>query len=164
MRSTQEFLEHALELCSEFFNCCIFMGNFTCLSTVQSYLCGDCATENSLIDIAERPRHEASQPADPGRGMSVADNDAGAKYGEAGKTDVAHGVFLHAHSSRIAKPAASCASRRRKQAKLGDSGVMAAPRKGADDTNFKSFPFFFVPARRSSTDTHTAHGADGTLV
>jgi hypothetical protein len=31
--------------------------------------------------------------------MSVADNDAGAKDGEASKTDAAHGVFLHAHDA-----------------------------------------------------------------
>jgi len=30
-----------LELRSEFFHCCIFSGNFTRLSTVQSYLCSD---------------------------------------------------------------------------------------------------------------------------
>jgi hypothetical protein len=41
MRSTQKFLRHAIELRSEFFHCCIFEGNFTSLSTVQSYLCGD---------------------------------------------------------------------------------------------------------------------------
>ena len=41
MRSTQKFLRHAIELRSEFFHCCIFAGNFTSLSTVQSYLCGD---------------------------------------------------------------------------------------------------------------------------
>jgi hypothetical protein len=29
------------ELPGEFFHCCIFAGNFTSLSTVQSYLCGD---------------------------------------------------------------------------------------------------------------------------
>src|ERR1700722_17019478 len=95
--------------------------------------------------------------------MSVADNDAGAKYGEAGKTDVTHGVFLHAHYSRIAKPAASCAPCRREQAKLGDSGVMAATRKCTDDAQLKSLQFFFAPTHRSRTDTHTAHGADGTL-
>ncbi len=95
--------------------------------------------------------------------MSVADNDAGAKYGEAGKTDVTHGVFLHAHYSRITKPAASCASCRGKQAKLGDSGVVAATRKGTDDADLKSLQFFFAPAHRSRTDTHTAYGADGTL-
>jgi hypothetical protein len=78
------FLRHAIELRSEFFHCCIFAGNFTSLSTVQSYLCGDRSTENSLINIANRPRHEASQPTDPGRGMNVAYNDAGAKNGEAG--------------------------------------------------------------------------------
>src|SRR5580704_4064755 len=163
MRSTQRFLGHAIELRSEFFHGCIFAGNFTSLSTVQSYLCGDGATENSLINIAKRPRHEASQPTDPGRGMSVADNDAGAKYGEAGKTGVAHGVFLHAHYPRIAKPAASCASCRRKQAKLGDSGVMAATRKGTDDADLKSSQFLFAPAHRSRTDTDTADRADGTL-
>jgi hypothetical protein len=41
MRSTQEFLMHAIELRSEFFHCRIFPGNFTCLLTVQSYLCSD---------------------------------------------------------------------------------------------------------------------------
>src|SRR5580692_10645056 len=155
---TQEFLRHVIKLRSEFFHGCIFAGNFTSLLTVQSYLCGDGASENSLMNTAKRPRHEASQPTDPGRGMSVADNDAGAKYGEAGKTDITHGVFLHAHDSRIAKPAASCASCRRKQAKLGDSGVTAATRKGADDAELKSLQFFFAPARRSRTDTHTAQG------
>src|SRR6202011_4088976 len=101
------------------------------------YLCGDRATENSLINIAKRPGHEASQPTDPGRGMSVADNDTGAKYGEAAKTDATHGVFLHAHYARITKPAASRASYSRKQAKLGDSGVVAATRKCTDHTEFK---------------------------
>jgi hypothetical protein len=41
MRSTQKFLRHAIGLRSEFFHCCIFAGNFTSLSTVQSNLCGD---------------------------------------------------------------------------------------------------------------------------
>src|ERR1700679_2903809 len=40
---------------------------------------------------------------------------------------------------------------------------MAATRKGADDAELKSLQFFFAPAHRSKTDTHTAHGADGTL-
>src|ERR1035438_6141615 len=157
----KKVLRHATDLCSEFFHCCIFAGNFASLSTVQSYLCGDGAAENSLIDIAKRSRHEASQPTGPGRGMSVADNDAGAKDGEAGKTDIAHGVFLHAHDSRITYPTARCASCRGKQAELGDSGAMAATRKGADDADLKPFQFFFAPAPRSGTDTHTAHGADG---
>src|SRR6202035_4447160 len=89
MRFPQRCLRHVIQLRGEFFHCGIFADNFTSLSTVQSYLCSDGATESSLINIAKRPRHEASQPTDPGRGMSVADNDAGAKYGEAGKTDVA---------------------------------------------------------------------------
>src|ERR1700722_10619887 len=38
---TQTFLRHAIELRSEFFHCCIFADNFTSLSTVQSYLCGN---------------------------------------------------------------------------------------------------------------------------
>ncbi len=79
------------------------------------------------------------------------------------KTYVSHGVFLHAHHSRITKPAASCASCRREQAKLSDTGVMAAARKGADDTDLKSLQFFFAPAHRSRTDTHAAYGADRTL-
>jgi hypothetical protein len=95
--------------------------------------------------------------------MRVADNDAGKKDGEAGKANVAHGVFLHAHDSRITEPAVSGASSRRKQAKLGESGVMAATRKGTDDADFKSLQFFFAPVLRSRTDTHTAHGADWTL-
>jgi hypothetical protein len=95
--------------------------------------------------------------------MSVAYNDAGAKYGEASETDVTHGVFFHAHYSRIANPAAHRTSRRGKQAKLGDSGVMAATRKGAHDPHLKSFQFFIAPAPRSGTDTHAAHGAGGTL-
>jgi len=95
--------------------------------------------------------------------MSVADDDAGAKYGEAGKTDITESVFLHAHYSHITKPAASCAPYRRQQAKLGDSRVMAATRKGPDNAEFKSFQFLLAPARRSRTDTHTADGADGTL-
>ena len=41
MRSTHKFLRHAIELRSEFFHGCIFAGNFTSLSTVQSDLCGD---------------------------------------------------------------------------------------------------------------------------
>jgi len=40
---------------------------------------------------------------------------------------------------------------------------MATTRKGADDANLKLFQFFFAPAHRTRTDTHTAHGADGTL-
>lgn len=38
---TQEFLRDAIELRSEFFHCGVFAGNFTSLSTVQRYLCGD---------------------------------------------------------------------------------------------------------------------------
>ena len=163
LRSTQELLMRVIELRSEFFHRRIFAGNITSVPTVQSYLCGDGATENSLIDIAKRPRHEASKPTDPRRGMSVADNDAGAKYGKAGKTDITHGDFLHAHYSHIAKPAASCASCRRKKAKLGDSGVMAATRKGADDAELKPLQFFFAPAHRPRADTDTAHGADRAL-
>jgi hypothetical protein len=37
----KQALRRAIELRSEFFHCCIFAGNFTGLSTVQSYLCGD---------------------------------------------------------------------------------------------------------------------------
>ncbi len=44
------------DLRSEFFYCCISAGNFTNLSTVQSYLCGDRATDNSLIYTAKRSR------------------------------------------------------------------------------------------------------------
>src|SRR6202042_2553303 len=88
---------------------------------------------------------------------------AGAKDGEAGKADAAQGVFLHAHDAGIAKPAVGSASCCRKQAKLGDSGVVAATRKGTDDAEFQSFQFFFTPTHRSRTDTCTAHGAHGTL-
>jgi hypothetical protein len=95
--------------------------------------------------------------------MSVANNDAGAKDSEAGKTDFADGVFLHTHYADISKPAAGCASYRRKQAKLRDSGVVAAPRKCTDDAKFKSFQFFFGPACRTRADTCAAHCADGTL-
>ena len=41
MRSTREFLRDVIKLRGEFFHCCIFAGNFTSLSTVQSYLCSD---------------------------------------------------------------------------------------------------------------------------
>jgi hypothetical protein len=40
MRSTLQSLRYAIELRSESFPCCIFAGNLTSLSTVQSYLCG----------------------------------------------------------------------------------------------------------------------------
>ena len=70
--------------------------------------------------------------------MSVADNDAGTKNCEAGKTDAARGIFLHAHYADIAKPAAGRTSYRGKQAELGNSRVMAATRKSADDAEFKS--------------------------
>jgi hypothetical protein len=33
--------ECRIEPRSELFHCCVFAGNFTSLSTVQSYLCGD---------------------------------------------------------------------------------------------------------------------------
>src|SRR4030081_1629055 len=99
-----------------------------------------------LINIVERSGHNASQPADPGGGVGVAHNDASASVLEAGKADVAHGVFLHAHDADIAKPAAGCASCRREQAKLGDSGIMAAAPEGSDDAEFKSSQFFFIPA------------------
>src|SRR5579863_6050628 len=102
---TQRFQSHAIEPRSEFLHCSISADNVTRLATVQSYLCGDGATENALINIAKRPRHEASQPTGPCRGMGVPDNDAGTKDGEAGKTDVAHRVFFHAHDAGIAKPA-----------------------------------------------------------
>ena len=74
-----------MELGSELFHGGIFADHFASLLTVQSDLGGDGATENALIDIAKRLRHEPSQPTGPGRSMSVADNDAGAKEGEAGK-------------------------------------------------------------------------------
>src|SRR6185312_14569769 len=89
------------------FHCCIFVDDLADFPMVQSHLCGDRATEYPLIDSAERPRHDGSQPTDPGRGMGVADDDAGAKDGETGKADVAHGVFLHAHDAGIAKSAAA---------------------------------------------------------
>ena len=95
--------------------------------------------------------------------MSVAYDDAGAKDGEASKTDVAHRVLLHAHYADISKPAASSAPDRGKQAELGDSGVVAATRKGPDDADLKPLQFFFAPARRSRTETDTTDGADGTL-
>ena len=151
---------HTIQPHSEFFHRCIFANNFTSLSAVQSYLCSDGTTENSLIDIAKRTRHEPSQPTDPSRSVSIADYDAGAKYSEAGKSNITNGVFFHAHDSHIAKPASSRASYRRKQAKLGNSGIMAAARKGTDNADLKSLQLFFAPTRRSRTDTHTAHGAD----
>ncbi len=40
---------------------------------------------------------------------------------------------------------------------------MAATRKGTDDAELKLFQFFFAPAHRSGPNTHTAHGAGGTL-
>jgi hypothetical protein len=40
---------------------------------------------------------------------------------------------------------------------------MTAPRKVAHNAEFKSFQLLFAPARRSSTDTHAAHGTGGTL-
>src|SRR5271170_4832105 len=95
--------------------------------------------------------------------MSVADNDAGAKDGEARKTDFADSVFLHTHYADLSEGTAGCASYRRKQAKLRDSGVVAAPRKCTDDAKFKSFQFSFGPARRTRADTCATHGADGTL-
>ena len=39
--TTHKFLGHAIELRCKFFHCFVFAGNFTSLSTVQSYLCGD---------------------------------------------------------------------------------------------------------------------------
>src|SRR4051794_32528246 len=95
--------------------------------------------------------------------MNVADNDAGTKDGEAGKTDAAHGVFLHPHDANITKPASGGASYRRQQAELGDSGDMAAARKGADDADFETLQVVFTPAHRSGTDTGTAHGASRAL-
>src|SRR5665213_2785257 len=94
--------------------------------------------------------------------MSVAHNNAGAKYRQSREANTAHGIFLHAHHSNITKPAASCAACRGKQAELGDSAVMAASRKRSHDADLKSLQFFFAPACRSGTDTHTAHGADRT--
>ena len=96
--------------------------------------------------------------------MGVADDDAGAKDREAGESDAAHGIFLHAHYADIAKPAMGRASCGRKQAKLGDSGFMAAPRKGTDDTELESLQFFFAPAHRSLTHSDAAHGTCRTLV
>src|SRR3954467_9586895 len=40
---------------------------------------------------------------------------------------------------------------------------MAATRKRTHDAEFKLFQVFFAPAPRSRTDTHTTHGARGTL-
>jgi hypothetical protein len=74
MRSTQEFLMHAIELRSEFFYGCVFAGNFTSLSTVQSYLCGDWVAENSLIDIAKGPRNDVAHPRLRRNGLSRANS------------------------------------------------------------------------------------------
>src|SRR5258708_18265380 len=98
-------LRRAIELRNKFFHCCIFAGNFTSLSTVQSYLCGDGASENLLINIAKRPRHEASQPTDPSRGMGVADNDARAKHGEPRTTHCGRGMFPPAPYSLLSDTA-----------------------------------------------------------
>ena len=38
---TLQLAGRGIELCSEFFHCCIVAGNFTSFSTVQSYLCGN---------------------------------------------------------------------------------------------------------------------------
>ena len=84
-RPTHQVQSHAAELRSEFFHCCILADSFTSLLAMQSYLCDNRATKNSLINIAKPPRHEASQPTDPGRGMSVADDDAGAKSPRQGR-------------------------------------------------------------------------------
>lgn len=54
VRPNTEFPKSRIQLRSEFFDCCIFASNFISLLTVQSYLCGDGATENSLINIAKR--------------------------------------------------------------------------------------------------------------
>src|SRR5262245_49796922 len=79
----------------------------------------------------------------------------------AGKTGAAHRFFLQAHYAGVAKPAAGCASCRRKQAELSDSGVVAAKCKRPDDAEFKAQQFFFAPAHRSRTYTHTADSANG---
>ena len=71
----------------EVFHRGIIVDNFPGVVAVQSDLGGNRAPENALINIAERARQEAAQPADPGRGMGVADDDAGAKDGEAGEAD-----------------------------------------------------------------------------
>src|SRR5580698_238799 len=130
---------------------------------MQSYFCGDRAAEDLLFDIAERPRHEASKPSDPRRSMGVADDDARAKDCQPAKSDRAQSVFLHAHDAHVAKPAMGCASHRRQQAKLCDTGVTAAACKGADDTDLEPFQLFFTPAHRSGAHPYAAHRADGTL-
>jgi len=95
--------------------------------------------------------------------MRVANNDAGAKDGETGKTDFADGIFLHTHYPGISKHATGCASCRRKQAELCDSGLLTTTRKCTDDAKFKLLQLLFGPARRTRPYTYTAHGADGTL-
>ena len=105
---------------------------------MQGYLGSDRTADVALIDIAEPARHKPPQQLYPRRCMRVADNDAGAKDGEAGEADVAHGVFLHAHDADIAKPAAGGASYRRQEAKVGDSGLMAATRKGTGSSMNRS--------------------------
>lgn len=127
-----------LKLRSEFLHCCVSPCNFTRLSIVQCYFCGDGAAENLLIDIAKGSRHEFSQPAGPGRRMNVPHDDAGAKDGEPSKSNAAHGVLLHAHEAGIAKPAACCASCRGQQTELGDSRLATPARKGAHHAEFQS--------------------------
>jgi hypothetical protein len=93
--------------------------------------------------------------------MSVADNDAGAKYGEAGKTDITHGVFFHARHSNIAKPAASVAS----YAESRQNWAIPAswqPRAKAPTTPTSS-RCNSSSLKRIDPDTHTSHGAYGTL-
>jgi hypothetical protein len=57
------------------------VARFKLEKAVQSYLCGDVATENSLINIAKRPRHEAFPTNRPRPGMSVADTGAAIFHG-----------------------------------------------------------------------------------
>jgi hypothetical protein len=68
-----------LQLDCKIFHSCVFKDQFTWFSAMHGYVCGDGSTKDSLIDSAELSRHQASQPADPCRRMSVTDNDAGAK-------------------------------------------------------------------------------------
>ena len=91
------------------------------------------------MDSAVRAGDEAAEPADDGRGVRVADDDAGAKDGEAREGDAAHGVFFHAHDARVANEAAGGASDGGEQAELRDSGGVAAAGEGADEPSSRRF-------------------------
>ena len=116
-------------------------------AVVRALLAARSCTEVVMVNRPKRSWNQTPQQSQKPWGVRITRNDAGAKNCQTFKSEAPHRIFFFAHDARIANPAAGCASCRREQAKLGDSGEAAATCKPTDDAEFESFQFFFAPAR-----------------